>query len=223
MFALKFKRKDKNTGMAKLTSIVQFTGTLGKELTAYECNGKVVIRKKSTKRRKRSTAPQRTQNNKVKLVNAMLKGSAPIMKFTFAEVNPKYPFAAAGSYNVRNAVVGEVPDQTIDYDLVRVGGGSLPGAENAVFAMSDDSHSLFFEWDYDECCAEIGINDIAMPVAYNVERQRWAFCSVGAQRSAGRCCLQLPTAWEVADTVAWLCFRTDDGSRTSNSVRCRIR
>jgi len=209
--------------MAKLISAVQFSGSIGNELTAYKLGDMVVLRKKRNVKCAKRTAEQQAQSAKMKLVNGLLRGTAWYMKRSFVEVNSQFPFSAATSANMRNAVAGEYPNQYIDFDKVVVGEGSLPNARNARSHIEERGgrRLLVYEWDFDGYDEDDrrGFNDLAMPIFYDKRRGKWDFFAERGIRYDGRCEMELTHGETPDDIVVWLCMRDANGQRTSKSQR----
>jgi hypothetical protein len=97
-----------------------------------------------------NTEKQLAQRMRFKLIQEFLKPLNHFIRLGFgAFATGRSAYSAAMSYNLEHALTGTYPDICIDYAMIRVSRGSLPGAANALMQQKDDK-SISFEW---ECMA----------------------------------------------------------------------
>jgi hypothetical protein len=70
------------------------------------------------------------------------------------------------SYNLEHALMGTYPDISIDYSIIRVSRGSLPGVANASIQLEDDNN-ITFEWESMAGGSGAKDNDLAVVLLFD--------------------------------------------------------
>ena len=108
-------------------------------------------------------------------------------------------YNAAMSYIVKNAVIGEYPDQEIDFSKVLVSRGNLRGVVAAT-ATSPEARKIQVTWEDNSELGGASPNDTAIVVVFNGEKMDVSRSLEAGVRSDGQAEITLPTAY-VGDTV----------------------
>lgn len=108
-------------------------------------------------------------------------------------------YNAAMSYVLRNAVVGDFPDQVIDFGRVLVSRGNLRGVVAAT-ASSPQSRTIQVEWEDNSELGGVSAHDTAIVVVYNGDKMDVSHKLEAGSRSQGQAIITLPSAY-VGDTV----------------------
>ena len=117
------------------------------------------------------TPAQVAQRTKFALVVQFLRPLLRFVKIGFKGYAVRQTaFNAAMSYHMQHAVVGEFPDQAIDFSLVRVSQGTLPRALSAQ-ATALGERKVSVSWDPKSDFRDVNPNDQAIIVAYNPDKE----------------------------------------------------
>ncbi|WP_282038288.1 DUF6266 family protein [Saccharicrinis aurantiacus] len=120
------------------------SGKLGNVVT-YQMYGKSYVRSLPGSYKDAKSEKQLAQRQKMQLVNGFLSPFKEILRLTFKEeALGRSAYMAAKSYNMRNAIVGEYPEQKIDYTLALVSKGIVPLPAEASITRTADG--LLFKW-----------------------------------------------------------------------------
>lgn len=122
----------------------------------------------------------------------------------------------ARSYNLKNAIKGEYPNQEIDYPKLRLSEGNLalplnPSVENA-------EEGFRFTWDYNPLDPSGSQYDRSMLMAYFPEKRLFFQIIGGTQRSRCEEVLELHAVAKGQYAETYISFITDDHSAISDSV-----
>lgn len=209
--------------MGVLTSLIQFSGSLGNELTAYMLNGKPVVRKKAIHQHQPNTPAQLAQRQRWGLISSTFNGMGNYFKMSFAEMaaEKKNVYACVIQYNIRNAIVGDYPNQTIDFSCVKVGRGSLTPIDSATCKRV--GNELIFSWKDNSRKGSARKSDVAMPAVYNKETNRWRSSTNRGTRGDGTCKILVPESWTSDKLELWITFRRANGSLSSDSVYVKFK
>lgn len=163
------------------------------------------------------TPGQVKQRTKFSIMIEFLKPLTPFLRIGFKNyANRQTAFNAAMSYNVNNAVDGEVPDLELDFPKILVSRGSLLPAENAAAVASEGS--LNFTWNDNSGVGNASAGDLAMPLVFNSDKGESVFSTEAGERSAGSATMNIPDSW-MGDTVEiYLGFISEDGTMVANSA-----
>lgn len=163
------------------------------------------------------TPAQRTTRLKMEIVIRFLKSCTAFIRFGFNAYAVKMSaFNAATSYNLSNAVKGELPDVELDYEQLQVSRGNLQGVANPEVEMSDSGKVLFNWTDNSGQGNAIG-NDLAMLLAYNPAKNSSVYALAAATRSEGTAELELPDSYIGDEVHCYIAFSSADRLSSSNS------
>lgn len=206
-------------------------GKLGNHVN-YLRKGVSVIKMKPTPSKKRRTVGQKTTTQRFQLV---IKFVGTINSFINVGYGPaakntnKIAQNLAASYNIRNAIKGEYPNQEIDYTLVRVCEGKLPLPPNIEVSVEDlgKDVKLVYNWDIDPIGSYLRNRDQVMMLAYLPEMKEARYLDSGARRSEKQDSLIVQknfgsVNWPKLVTFAevYIAFVSNDRTSVSNSLYC---
>lgn len=132
----------------------------------------------------------------------------------------KSAFNAAMSYTLKRAVTGGGKDITIDFNRTLVSMGTLmPIFEGTAMQEKD---KMSFNWQNNSGMGNAEDIDIAMLLVYNKDKGTAVYDTEAALRSDTHAELPLPDDWQDDELIAYLSFRSADGSCVANSVRLSV-
>lgn len=172
---------------------------------------------------KAPTTAQLAVQQKLTLTNAFLKPILPFINVGFElEVagTDKNPHNAATAYHIKDALQGEYPDISLDYNKALVSMGTLaPAIAPAVYLTG---HLLTFTWAVG-LDMDWGIrNDRTMLLVYCPELAKATYFFSGARRSTGTDAIELPPEYEGKVLHCYIAFKAGNGKGISNSVYCHV-
>lgn len=126
-------------------------------------------------------------------------------------------FNAAMSYNLNNAVIGTLPNFSVDYPNALVSRGNLTTPANGA-AVSTTAAELDITWSDNSANGSALATDKALIVALNSTRGEAVFTTAGPERSIGVANLVLPSDYSGENLEVFLGFVSADGTKVSNSV-----
>src|SRR5688572_13327441 len=164
-----------------------------------------------------STPAQQVQRAKFTLVAQFIRSFNGLLKTTFKDGDHKMSgHNSALSYTLKNAVTGEYPDLSIDFSLVLVAKGNLPGAPSPA-AATVPGGKISFSWMDNSGVGQAKPKDKAILVAYLAERNECIFTMKGGDRSMATAVLDTPY-FSGKEVHTWLAFITEKGQEVSPSV-----
>ena len=132
----------------------------------------------------------------------------------------KSAFNAAMSYTLKRAVTGSGKDIAIDFNRVLVSMGTLmPIFEGTAMQEKD---KMSFNWQNNSGMGNAEDTDIAMLLVYNTDKETAVYNTEATLRSDKHAELALPDNWQDDELVAYLSFRSADGSCVANSIRLSV-
>ncbi|HET6527345.1 MAG TPA: DUF6266 family protein [Balneolaceae bacterium] len=166
-----------------------------------------------------NTPAQQKQRGKFALIVQFLKKFKPVIRAGFDKTSTnRSSFNGAISYNLKNAVMGEVPDQQIDYPAVMVTRGDLYPPEGAV-ALSENPGEITFTWETNNLMGSASPDDEAVILLYNSTKERALYIAEdGPQRSEQTYTVTVPASHQGDDMEVYLSFVSADGEEVSSSV-----
>ena len=202
----------------------KFSGKVGNVIgSSWKGTGVMRIRPASVSNPK--TGRQQLQRGKFGLVVRFIQAHTPLVKSGFKPwATGITPYNAAVSYNLANAITGELPDLSIDFQKVMISRGDLPPAANLT-ASAPAPGALLLEWTGTTQLNGARPDDKLMVSVYNEsDNVSLAYTSV-AERSTGTAELEIPGEW-AGKTVQVLVFlltanaigAVDSKSQVSNTV-----
>nr|WP_321450817.1 DUF6266 family protein [uncultured Carboxylicivirga sp.] len=135
--------------MARYKSINEgSSGRIGNVVT-YQMYGKSYMRSLPGQYRDRKSEAQLAQRQKMQLINDFLGPYKDVLRITFVkEAIGRSAYMAAKSYNMLYAIVGEYPNQIIDYSKAIVSKGNVLLPKEA--KVTKVQEGLLFEWELDD-------------------------------------------------------------------------
>ena len=195
-----------------------FTGAVGNVVGAT-WNGIPYMRSKPAQVNDRNSEKQRAQRQRFRLITGFLRKVKPVIELGFARgAAHQTPINRAASYNLRNAITGEYPDQEIDFTRLLVARGDLTPPEQAS-AESTAAGEVTFTWDDNSESGSAQTDDTAMVLAYSPEKEEAVFrVEETAERQDGSYTLNLPSGMQDETVECYLAFVTSDNRMASDSV-----
>jgi hypothetical protein len=143
-----------------------FSGKIGNVVGCFRY-GKYYLRSLPDKVHQPNTVKQLAQRMRFKLIQETLKPLNQFFRLGFgAYAVGRSAYSAAMSYNLEHALMGTYPDISIDYPMIRVSRGSLPGVANASMQLENDN-SITFEWESIVGGSGAKNNDIAVILLFD--------------------------------------------------------
>lgn len=163
------------------------------------------------------TPKQQTQRGKFAMCLAFLSVITPYVRVGYKPLAVgRTAFNAAMSYLLRNAISGSFPDLAVDYDRALVARGTLMPVFNAAASLAGDTLSM--TWRDNSGMGDALATDLAMPLVYNKQRREACYELAAASRAEKALELELPEGWAGEPLAVYLAFRSEDGSRVTNSL-----
>jgi hypothetical protein len=116
---------------------------------------------------------------------------------------------------LQNAITGDYPDYTVQFDQTLVSKGGLLNQANATATAGTDL--VTFTWSFNPADELVSSNDKAVLVVYCEALNKSVFTMNSAIRSAGTASLGVDR-FKGEEVHTWLAFISADGKESSNSV-----
>lgn len=192
------------------------SGKLGPIVT-FVRNGKQYARLHTIPRDPRTPA-QLAQRAKLSLVN---KGLAPlnqVIKKNFKEGNIAY--RSLVGQTIREFVVGDYPDLTIDYSKVPISEGRVLLPENLTAIRQPDSTQVTFTWEAQQPPPSkwSNENDVVKMLFLNPSTLTVFKPSRIVKRSHGTVTVELPGEWDLPRIHCWVYLTSLDLQHHSDSL-----
>jgi hypothetical protein len=203
--------------MAKLYQGINgpFSGKVG-TVVGYLYKGMPVMRARPN-RTKPFTPRELNQQARFRLMNKFLRPLNDLLNTTFAHLAVRMTgFNKAFSYNVKNAISGVNPDLAIDYGMVLLSRGDLPGAESPA-VESPSPAVLEFIWTDNSGKGQALASDKAFVAIYHEESGLWKYQLDIATRNAAK------YTWVLTERIGspvqtYIGFISEDRKDASDSV-----
>lgn len=194
------------------------TGRIG-DVEGYIRNGVPMLRAKRRKTKKKPSVKQLAQRQKMALANVLINTMTDFVALGYGPFSAKETFSAnnaAKSHQITHAIIGEYPDQTIDYAKVQLSKGNLLPPQDANVEVITDG--LKFSWDGKPM--ENYYNNAArvMVLAYSAELGESYYTTSGANRTEGSYILNLPLRFRDKELEVYISIMGIDLKQVSNSV-----
>ncbi len=164
------------------------------------------------------TEGQVNQRTKFSTVLSFLQPMTDFLRVGFKQyASGMTQFNAAMSYNLNNAVIGTLPNFSVDYPNALVSRGNLTTPANGA-AVSTTAAELDITWSDNSANGSALATDKALIVALNSTRGEAVFTTAGPERSIGVANLVLPSDYSGENLEVFLGFVSADGTKVSNSV-----
>ncbi len=191
------------------------SGTVG-TVVGGSWKGIYYLRSKSSRGKRAFSAKAAQQQKKFGLVTSFLRSLTPLLRDTFASSSSKMSgFNAATAYTLKNAVKGDFPDYSIDFSLVLVSRGSLPGAVKPVASVNGTA--VHFTWQDNSGTGNAVKNDPVVVVVYSPAKQQALFITHTATRSSATVDIDV-SQFRGDDVHTYIAFLATDASDASDSL-----
>lgn len=167
-----------------------------------------------------NTPAQQIQRARFGLMMGFLKKIKPVLKAGFeTESNQRTAFNSAASFNLKNAVTGDTPENLqIDFAALTVTRGPLTPVDSASF-VSENAGEVVINWQSDTTFGSASADDEAIILLYNTTKDRALYIvEEGPKRSEGTYTLTLPAVYEGDNLEGYLSFVRPDASEASDST-----
>lgn len=181
----------------------------------YEMYGKTYLRSKPAFYRDKKSVTQLAQRQRMTLVQNFLRHFNDLLRISMKEAAVgKSPYHAALSLNLKAAVVGEYPNQSIEPSRVILGQGSLETPKQA--NAKRHSNGIQIEWST-ETNEKAGPYDVLLWAMKDTTTYDFTdFGTTSIRREDGRHLLSLPPTDKPVNI--WIMFRSRDERVVSNSI-----
>lgn len=192
-------------------------GKLGRTVS-YPLNGQLVTREIGLIT-KPPTIPQLIVRQRTEIIAALLKPVKEFVEVGFELETRKTllnPYNMATSVNRLNAIVGDYPNQQVDFTKASFSKGRIPVNKQIQVSVTDIG--LKFSWDPEFILPGMQAKDRVMLIAYCPEKAS-AFCQLdGAKRKEGTEQISIPRYHEQILIHTYLSFIASDRKSISSSV-----
>ena len=206
-------------------------GKLGNTV-GYIRKGVATIRMRPHPSKKKRTAGQKATTRRFQLVTKFIATMGDFVNVGYdvaaRNVSPTAQNLAV-SYNIKNAITGEYPDQEIDYTKVRICEGVLPLPANVDVILEDNGAKVKFlySWEVGPAMASARRRDQVMMLVYLPEVKKSRYLDSGARRSEGHDFLEIEKNHGsvnhpimVTYGEAYIAFVANDRNSVTNSYYC---
>ena len=197
-----------------------FSGKVG-PIVGFRWKSNYYIRARAAKVSNPRTPKQQEQRGKFATAFSFLKAIKPFIRIGYKELTQdKSAFNSAMSYTLKRAVTGSGKEIKIDFDRALVSMGTLMPIFEGAATVSN--HQMTFNWKDNSGMGNAEGTDIAMVLVYNKDKEEAVYDTEVGHRRNESSQLALPVNWQDDELVAYLSFRSADGSNVANSVRVSI-
>lgn len=200
-----------------------FNGISGRvgNTVIYERNG-VMVQREIGISNKPATKPQKNQRTKFVVYNEFRGPLQELILIGFAAAAKKLRKTANdlfSSHILNDCIIGDKPNQQIDYPKVLFSRGTMPQTQNIRVLETDDG--LTFTWDTQLVSNKLRSDDQVMVLVYFPELRKAQFEVNAAKRGAGE--LQLKVLRNPVPTVmeTYLSFKSE-GSTANSTYTGRL-
>jgi hypothetical protein len=168
-------------------------------------------------RTKPFTPKELNQQAKFRIMNGVLTPLNDLFNVTFAHPAVRMSaFNKAFSYNIKNATTGFGPDLAIDYNMVLISRGDVPGAES-VAVLSLSPGMLQFTWNDNSGKGKARDTDKVFVAVFQEELGHWTTKLDIATRGLGKCELNI-AHFSGKPVHGFIGFISADGKDASDSL-----
>ncbi|MBB3187230.1 DUF6266 family protein [Microbacter margulisiae] len=202
--------------MSKVNSFAygEISGKFGNTVGAVDKKGNTTMREYRAPSDPK-TENQMRQRNRFSFVNTELSLMKLMFKQTYVACKTKEELRKAGWGAVNNAVSGDYPDFSVNYENLVIARGSLPKLEKITVTTTGDT-KVNATWD---TTPFLGIDpaDQVKFVFTNPDSKIWHMAEEVSKRSEGAVDIQLPVVWTGIEVHCWAFTMRLDGKATSTS------
>lgn len=163
------------------------------------------------------TEKQLAQRQRFGLMTSFMRKFRPVVNIGFRKGAGNMSASnRAASYNIKNAVDGEYPDQEIRFDMLRFSRGDLTGSYNAS-AVSANTGELTITWADNTGDGSASPDDTLVVSLYSAERDSVFFRVEAAERQDGTVSIALPESYHGDTVETYIFFVSADEEQVSDS------
>ena len=193
-----------------------FTGKVG-TVTGYIRNGGSFMRSRTRRKDTIKSEKRLVQQQKIKVCNEFTK---PFSGSGFFNTSFPANGAISTGYNratsaIMNRAIVQEPEVSLQYPLILISMGMLPGAVYASALVTDDGN-IVFSWADNTGIGTAKENDRVLLVAYFPESKEAVYTISDAIRKDGNAVLQMALKKGAAET--WMGFVSADETLAADSV-----
>ena len=193
-----------------------FSGKIG-PYVFYVSGDKQIVRSNSVPRDPKTPA-QLAQRAKVSIANKGLSPLCQIIKQGYG--NDAGAYRRLVGKTIREFVVGEYPNLSIDYSKIEISNGKLLLPDKIETAFLPESRHIEFRWDADrpERSNRCHTNDSFHVVFMEKETGTVEIGNCRAKRREGRALVPFPDRLQPSEAHCWVYFRSDNYEHCSKSL-----
>ncbi len=193
-----------------------FSGSVG-PVVGSSWKGVNVMRSKPRGKRGKSSEGQLRQNAKMTLMSGFLSPLKGLLNNTYNSVTVRMStFNKALSYNMRNAVTGDYPAFTVNFEQLILGKGDLLNVK-MLTAVSPSVGTISFNWKDNSNEGSARATDQAFVAVYCEILNQWITSDEGSLRIAGSYTLDV-AAFSGKAVHGYIGFLSADGKFVSTSL-----
>ena len=193
-----------------------FSGSVG-PVVGSSWKGVQVMRAKPSGKRRKSTDGQLRQMAKMKLMSGFLSPLKGLLNKTYDSITVHMScFNKALSYNMRNAVTGDYPAFTVNFEQLILGKGDLLNVK-MLTAVSSSVGKISFDWKDNSNEGSARATDQAFVAVYCEVLNQWKTSDQGSLRIAGSYTLDV-AAFSGKAVHGYIGFLSADGKFVSTSL-----
>jgi hypothetical protein len=198
----------------------QVTGLVGNNIS-YILNGQNVIRIKASKTRKlkNMSLSQKSNCQKLKVINSMFKDILPLLKagFTSSAQGTRWNYHnLAMSYNKLHALKNEYPRIKLNYSEFRISSGDLPMPLLNTATLTTDG--IRIDWSFAPRDTGVHASDQTMILLHFPQRGESFSFIYGQERQTKTQLIPLPDEYRTSKIEAYLSFVSADRTRVATSI-----
>nr|WP_068887599.1 DUF6266 family protein [Pedobacter panaciterrae] len=189
-----------------------FSGKAG-AVVGYQSGGKSFMRGKPRVRTSPPTPKELINREKFAYIQAWLQPLLEFLRVGFQDYAPNFQgFAAAKSYNSKNALIGISPYFQINPAWALVSFGDMSQATKAT-AVTESGNVISFSW----TGGDFVYDDRAMLLAYDMTGEKAKFNTAAERADGGHAKLKLDETFTGKQVDVYLAFVSEDRKRRSSS------
>ena len=182
-----------------------FSGKVG-EVIGSSWKGIPYIKARPTSFHDPKTPRQLTHRMKLQMAHGFVKSIKHIVEIGFRNVT--------GSYQMKNALVGEYPEVGIAPSKVMVSQGKLAGAEDCSFSVREDGN-VVFSWEKALVGGNASADNQALLLVYNFTKMQGQSSQTYRKEKSGS--VRIPKEWSEDSLACYMFFASVSNENVSNS------
>lgn len=194
-----------------------FSGKIG-PVVGSTWNGIDYMRSLPRKSKKAPSIEQKAQRLKLSMAIGFLSPISSVVTVGFRGNAVKQTgFNLATSQLIMEAISGDYPAYSIDFNKVLISIGSLTGPWNATVS-SDSASTVTVSWTDNTGSGTAKGTDKAIIVVYNPERSEFVYTMKGAERSSALDTVTVPASFSGENVNVWVAFVSASSGAVSTSI-----